>query len=59
MDDRKLRGSSEEELRNVIRIVKTINNNIKIEFGLEKYVRVFLKKWEGSQKTTCRKHSGK
>jgi hypothetical protein len=29
MDDRKLRGSSEEELRNVIRISKTINNNIK------------------------------
>jgi hypothetical protein len=42
MSDLKLTGRSEEELRNGIRIVKTISNGLKIEFGLEKYVRVYL-----------------
>jgi hypothetical protein len=32
MDDLKLIGRSEEELRNEIKIVKTFSNNIKIKF---------------------------
>jgi hypothetical protein len=36
MDDLKLTGSSDEELRNGIKIVKTFNNDIKMKFGLEK-----------------------
>jgi hypothetical protein len=33
MDDLKLIGRSEEELRNEIKIVKTFNNDIKMKFG--------------------------
>jgi len=36
MDDLKLIERREEELINQIRIVKTISNDIKMEFGLEK-----------------------
>jgi hypothetical protein len=35
MDDLKRIWRSEEELRNQIRIVKTISNDIKMEFELE------------------------
>jgi len=36
-------GRREEELRNEIRSVKTVNNSIKIEFGLKNYAIVSLK----------------
>jgi hypothetical protein len=42
MDDLKLIGIREEELRNEIRIVKTISNDIKMEVGLEKGARFSL-----------------
>jgi predicted kinase len=43
MDDLKLKGRSEEELRNEIKIVKTFSDYIKMEFGLEKCARISLK----------------
>jgi hypothetical protein len=44
MDDLKLMGRSEEELRrNEIRIVITFSNDIKIKYGFEKYARMSLK----------------
>jgi hypothetical protein len=43
MDDLKLIGRSEEELRNEIKIVKTFSDDIKMKFGLEKCARVSLK----------------
>jgi hypothetical protein len=36
LDDLKLIGRSEEELRNEIRIVKTFSDDIKMKFGSEK-----------------------
>jgi len=53
-DDLKLIGRSEEGFRNKIRIVKTISNNIKIEFGLQKCPRVSLK----SGKVHRKEHKG-
>jgi hypothetical protein len=43
MDDLKLTGRREEELRNEIKIVKTFSDDIKIKFGLEKCARFSLK----------------
>jgi hypothetical protein len=43
MDDLKLTGRSEEELRNEIKIVKTFSDDIKMNFGLEKCARISLK----------------
>jgi len=43
MDDLKLIGRSEEELRNEIRIIKAISNDINMGFGLEKCARLSLK----------------
>jgi hypothetical protein len=43
MDDLKLIGRSEEELRNEIQIVKTLSNDIKMKFGWEKHARICLK----------------
>jgi predicted Mrr-cat superfamily restriction endonuclease len=43
MKDLKLIGRNEEELRNEIRTLKTISNDIKMEHGLEKCTRVSLK----------------
>jgi hypothetical protein len=42
LDDLKLIGRSERELRNEIRIVKTISNDMKRGTGLEKCARVSL-----------------
>jgi hypothetical protein len=42
MDDLKLTGRSEEELRNEIKIVKTFSNDVEMKFGLEKCARVSL-----------------
>jgi hypothetical protein len=42
MDDLKLIGRSEEELRNEIKIVKTFNDDIKMKFGKEKCARISL-----------------
>jgi hypothetical protein len=38
MDDMKLAGGSEEELRNEIRIVKTTGNDTEVESGLDRYM---------------------
>jgi hypothetical protein len=43
MDDLKLIGKSDEELRNEIKIVKTCSDDIKIKFGSEKCARISLK----------------
>jgi len=53
-DDLKLTGRNEEELRNEIRIAKTIGNNIKVEFGLENVSRVSSK----SGKVHRKQHTG-
>jgi hypothetical protein len=53
-DDLKLTGRNEEELRNEIRIAKTIGNNIKVEFGLENVSRVSSK----SGKVHSKQHTG-
>jgi hypothetical protein len=44
MDDLKLIGRSEEELRNETKIVKIFSDDIKMKFGFEKYARISLKK---------------
>jgi hypothetical protein len=44
MDDLKLRGRNEEELTNEIKIVRTLSNDIKMEFGWEKCARICLKR---------------
>jgi hypothetical protein len=54
MDDLKLIGRSEEELTNEIQIVKTLSNDIKIKFGLEKCARICLK----SGKVYRKQHMG-
>jgi hypothetical protein len=54
MDDLKMTGRSEEELRNEIEIVKTFSDDIKSKFGLEKCARISLKNG-----TVYRKHNGK
>jgi hypothetical protein len=43
MDDLKLIGRSEEELRNEIKIVKTFNYDIKMKLRLEIFARISLK----------------
>jgi hypothetical protein len=43
MDGLKLIGRHEEGLSNLIQIVKTISNDIKLKFGLEKWVKICLK----------------
>jgi len=40
VDNLKLIGRGEEELGDEIRIVETISNDIRMEFGLEKCVKV-------------------
>jgi hypothetical protein len=40
VDDLKVIGRNEEELVNEIQIVKTIGNDIKIKFGLEKCAKI-------------------
>jgi hypothetical protein len=42
MNDTKLRERSEEEVRNEMRIVKTISNDIIMEIGLQKCVEACL-----------------
>jgi hypothetical protein len=46
IDDLKLIGRSEEELRNEIKIVKTFSDDIEMKFGLEKIFQNFFKKME-------------
>jgi hypothetical protein len=52
VDDLKLKGRSEEELRNEIKIVNTFSNDIKMKFGLEKYARISLKMEQFIEKST-------
>jgi hypothetical protein len=54
MDDLKLIGRSEEELRNEIKTVQTFSNDIKMKFGSEKCAKISLKSG-----TVYRKHDGK
>jgi hypothetical protein len=44
MDDRKLLGRNEDGLENEIKVVKVINTDINMKFGIEKCARVCLKK---------------
>jgi hypothetical protein len=46
MDDLKLIGKNEEEMRSKIRIVKTFSNDVNMEFGLEKCAKISVKKRE-------------
>jgi hypothetical protein len=43
MDDLKLVGRRVEELRNKIRIIKTLSDDIKTKLGLENCARISLK----------------
>ena len=44
MDDMKLLGRNENDLKNEIKIVQTISKDININFGLEKCARICLKR---------------
>ena len=44
MDDLKLLGRNENDLKNEIKIVHTISKDLNINFGLEKCARIFLKR---------------
>jgi len=43
MDDLKLQGRNENELKNKMKIVQTINKDMNMNFGLEKCTRICLK----------------
>ena len=43
MDDVKLLGRNENDLENEIKIVHTVNKDLNMNFGLEKYARMFKK----------------
>ena len=43
MDDLKLLGRNENDLKNEMKIVQTINKDINMNFGLEKCARICLK----------------
>ena len=51
MDDLKLLGRNENELKNEIKIVQTVSKNMNKNFGLEKCARICLKR--GSVQTKC------
>jgi len=44
MDDLKLLGKNENELKNEMKIVQTISKDINMNFGLEKCARICLKR---------------
>ena len=44
MDDLKLLGRKENELKNEMKIVQTVSKDMNMNFGLEKYARICLKK---------------
>ena len=44
MDDLKLLGKNENDLKNEIKIVQTISKDINLNFGLEKCARICLKR---------------
>ena len=44
MDDLKLLGRNEDDLKNVIKTVQTISKDINMNFGLEKCARICLKR---------------
>jgi len=44
MDDLKLLGRNENELKNEMKIVQTISKDMNMNFGLEKCARIFLKR---------------
>jgi hypothetical protein len=56
VDDLKLIGKN-EELRDEIRIATTFINDIKMEFGLDAFAKILVKKRQGPKKGTRRKHN--
>ena len=44
MDDLKLLGRNENDLKNEIKIVRTISKDINMNFGLKKCAKICLKK---------------
>ena len=44
MDDLKLLGRNENELKNEMKIVKTVSKDMNMNFGLEKCARICLKR---------------
>jgi len=50
MDDLKLLGRNENDLKNEIKIVQTISKNINMNFSLEKYARICLKRGRAQSK---------
>jgi len=44
MDDLKLPGRNENDLKNEMKIVQTISKDINMNFGLEKCARIYLKR---------------
>ena len=51
MDDLKLLGRNENDLKNEMKIVQTISKAVNLNFGLEKCARMCLKR--GSVRTKC------
>ena len=56
MDDLKLLGRNENELKNEMKIVQTISKDMNMNFGLEKCARMCLKRGSVQSKNACRKH---
>ena len=50
MDDLKLLGRNENDLKNELKIVQTISKDINMNFGLEKCVRICLKRGSAQSK---------
>ena len=50
MDDLKLIAKSEEELQKLIKTVKIFSDDINMEFWLEKYAKITLKRGELTHK---------
>ena len=51
IDDLKLLGKNENELKNEMKIVQTISKDINMNFGLEKCARICLKRGSVQSKT--------
>ena len=56
MDDLKLIGRNENDLKNEIKIVQTINKDINMNFGFEKMCKNMFKKRQGPKQNAYRKH---
>jgi hypothetical protein len=56
MEDLKLLGRNENDLKNEINIVHTISKDINMNFGLEKCARICFKTRQGPKQNAYRKH---